>query len=245
MVVTATAEALRHCLALVEPLLGDFLPPAGAFDPAGTWSHTYRIVPLKAAPAAFGGQLKICRTAQPGGAQFEVQQELRMMKQYAQWSKASIQCAADHWCTPQRYTVESWTTGQDGQVEADTHGEFSAEATGSEIRFAGTSKPAMRVADDWTLDWTLFGALQRLPTTEAAQWQFDLVEDGDLLRPRQQLSYVGTLATELAGKAMELYGFFHVGTGTLPTHYWLDQQHRLLLAIRYYRAFVLQPSGNR
>jgi hypothetical protein len=59
------------------------------------------------------------------------------------------------------------------------------------------------------------------------------------------LSYVGTLAATVPGKAMELYGFFHVGTGTLPTHYWLDQQHRLLFAIRYYRAFVFDVRGNQ
>jgi hypothetical protein len=44
---------------------------------------------------------------------------------------------------------------------------------------------------------------------------------------------------------MELDGFFHVGPGTLPTHYWLDQQHRLLFAIRYYRVFILESGSSR
>jgi hypothetical protein len=69
----------------------------------------------------------------------------------------------------------------------------------------------------------------------------DLVEDCDLLRPRQRLRSVGPLAVSLAGVATELYGFCQLGTGTLPTYYWLDRQHRLLFVIGTFRALILQP----
>ena len=76
-------------------------------------------------------------------------------------------------------------------------------------------------------------------------WLLDLVEDCDLLRPRQRLSYVGPISVSLAGKATELHGFCHVGPGTLPTHYWLDGQRRLLLAIRMFRALILQSTAGQ
>ena len=60
--------------------------------------------------------------------------------------------------------------------------------------------------------------------------------------PRQRLSCVGLLTVSLAGKQRKLLGFCHVGPGTLPTHYWLDEQQRLLFAIRVFRALILQSS---
>ena len=81
-----------------------------------------------------------------------------------------------------------------------------------------------------------------MPLETHAERVLDLVEDCDLLRPRQRLSYVGPAAVSLAGKDTELFGFCHVGPGTLPTHYWLDGEHRLLLAVRPFRALILQSS---
>ena len=251
MAITATTDALRHSLELIEPHLNEFHPPSGTFDPAGAWTQTYRIVPLMLVDLkVFGGQLKMQRNPRADGAQIEIEQELRLMKGkdraqpvgYSQWTKASLLCGMDLWSTPQRLTAESWTTSPDGQAQADTRGKFSAEIAGTEIHFSGIRKPTVRVARDWTLDWTLFDALQRLPTDQPTSWQLDIVEDCDLVRPRQRLSYAGPLAAKVAGKEMQLLGFLHYGIGTLPTHYWLDAQHRLLFAIHYFRAFILTSS---
>ena len=250
MAITATADALRHSLGVIEPYLNEFQPPSGAFDPAGSWTQTYQIVPLKLELKAFGGQLKIQRTPRVDGAQLEVEQELRLAKErtqpapYTQWTKASLQCGTGLWSTPRRFTTEAWTTSPDGQAQAETREKFSAEISGTEIRFSGVRKPAVRVAREWTLDWALFDALQRLPTDKPASWELDIVEDCDLVRPRQRLSCVGPLAAKVAGKDLQLFGFMHFGPAALPIHYWLDARHRLLFAIHYYRAFILTSNAS-
>jgi hypothetical protein len=239
----ATSDALRHSLDTISLGLNDFVPPSGPFDPARSWTHVYRIWQImRAPPGAIDGQLTIHRAARGDGALLEVQQQALMMKHYGYGCKASIQCGAGRWSTPRRFTAETWTSAPDGQIEAQSRLKFAAEVVGPEIRFAGGRKPPLRVAADWTLDWALIDALQRLPVQEHAEWILDLVEDCDLLRPRQRLSYVGPLTVSLAGKTTELLGFCHVGPGTLPTHYWLDGQHRLLFAIRMFRALILQSS---
>jgi hypothetical protein len=239
----ATAEALRHSVKMIDLGLKDFVPPVGAFDPARSWTHVYRIWQImRAPPGAIDGQLKIRRVARSDGALLEVEQQALMMKHYGYGCTASIECGAGRWSTPRRFTAETWTSAPDGRVEAGSRLKFAAEAVGREIHFSGVRKPSLRVAADWTLDWALIDALQRLPEKENGDWLLDLVEDCDLLRPRQRLSYVGPLTVSLAGKATELFGFCQVGPGTLPTHYWLDGQHRLLFAIRMFRALILQSS---
>ena len=165
-----------------------------------------------------------------------------MMKHYGYGCKASIECTAGRWSTPRRFTAETWTSAPDGHIAPESRLKFAAEAAGREIRFRGVRKPPLRVAADWTLDWTLIDALQRMPLEESGAWMLDLVEDCDLLRPRQCLSRVGPLTVSLGGNDVELWGFCHVGPGTLPTHYWLDGRRRLLFAVRVFRALILHSS---
>ena len=153
---------------------------------------------------------------QPEGVRFAVEQELRMMKDYSQWTKASLQCAADRWSTPRRFAAESWTVAPDGKAEADSREKFSAEVVGQEIRFSGMPKPPVRVGHDWTLDWTLLDALQRLPTEHTAAWELDLVEDCDLLRPRQHLSYVGRWPLKWPASPWNFTAFYTLARAPSP-----------------------------
>jgi hypothetical protein len=229
-------------LVTIELGLKDFALPRGTFDPAGSWTHVYRIWQImRAPPGAIDGQLTVRHIAQSDGARLEVRQQSLMMKHYGYCCAASIQCAADRWSTPRRFFAETWTTNPDGQVQSGSRQKLAAVVAGPEICFSGLRKPPLRVAADWTLDWALLAAVQRLPDREEGDWQLDLVEDCDLLRPRQRLRSVGPLAVSLAGVATELYGFCQLGTGTLPTYYWLDRQHRLLFVIGTFRALILQP----
>ena len=240
MALPVSAEVLRHSLELLDPQLKTFIPPGEPFDPAGAWNQSYFLWAMHTPPRTFAGRLKIQRAALADGVRFEVEQELRMAKQFAPWTRASIECAADRWSTPRRFTVETWVATPDGTVEPDSRGKFSAEVVGPEIHYSGTHKAPVHLSGDWTLDWTLLDAVQRLPFQAGGDWQFDMVEDCDLLRPRQQLSYAGAVTTSLGGKNTELHAFCQTGTGTLPTQYWLDVQHRLLAVIHYYRAFLLE-----
>lgn len=248
----ATPEALRHSLATVERGLQEpaFLPPTGPFDPAGNWCHEYRIwqIPL-APPRSIGGRLTLRRTPSRDGTLIEVQQQSLMTGQYGYGVTASIRSAADRWSTPRRWTAETVMLDPDGKPQAGSRLEFAAAAAGGEIRFERPRKPPIRVAANWTLDWTLIDALQRWPARDADDLLLDLVEDGDLLRPRQRFRYVGgaeiAVGSGSARRQVELYGFCQFGPGRLPTFYWLDQQHRLLLVIRDFSALILQSSATR
>ena len=212
-------------------------------------------MPSHRSRAAFGsgilqGYLTIHRESRDGGIALDVEQQTLMpgtgpgpkhSRPFAYWHKAAIQCQANRWTTPQRWTAETWGTDQEKNVEPLTRVKFSAEASAQEIRFSGISNPAIHMAADWTMDWTLLEALQRLPAQENEELAFDMIEDLDVLRPGQRLAFISPFKAKLAGKFAEVYGFCQIGTGTLPITYLLDQNHRLLLAMHNLRAFILQP----
>jgi hypothetical protein len=247
-----SAEALQHFLSGFAPGMMDFYVPEGKFDPAGSWKQVYRMwsIQPRISPKTIDGYLTLRRESRDGGIALDVEQQTLMKgtgagpihsRPFAYWHKASIQCQANRWCTPQRWTAETWGTDQEKNVEPLTHVKFAAEVLGQEIRFSGIQNPAVHVAADWTMDWTLLEALQRLPAEENGNLAFDMIEDLDLLRPGQQLTFIRPFEANLAGKATQVYGFCQIGTGTLPITYLLDQNHRLLLAMHNIRAFILQP----
>ena len=171
----ATAEALRHTLQLIEPRLAGFTPPSGTFDVGGSWTHSYKIVPVQSslAPRGLGGHLTIRRSSQADGAVLEVEQQRTMMKQYASWDKASIQCAGDQLSTPRRWTVESWSCRPDGNEEPQSRLKFAAEVAGSEIRFSGVRKPPLRGERNgrWTHPcWTLCSGSPRTAASCRSIW---------------------------------------------------------------------------
>ena len=65
-----------------------------------------------------------------------------------------------------------------------------------------------------------------------------MLEDLDLFKPEQSLRPVGAVTLELGGRQVRLHGFRQIGRGILPTHYWLDDEHRLIAAAGALRAFI-------
>ena len=247
-----SAEALQHFLSAYASGMKDFFVPEVSFDSAGSWKQVYRIwsVQSRMSPKQIDGYLTLRREPRGHDIALEVQQQTIMhgtgpgplhSRPFSYWQKASIQCQNNRWSTPQYWSAETWGTDQEGKVEAITQVKFSAEVSGDQIKFPGHGKPPIRVGIEWTMDWALMDALQRLETPQRNELVLDLIEDLGALRPRQRLAFISPFKAELVGKSTELYGFCRVGTGTLPVTYLLDMNHRLLLVMHNQRAYILQP----
>ena len=247
-----SAEALQHFLSAYATGMKDFFVPEDPFDPTGSWKKVYRIwsVQPRMSPKQIDGYLTIQRQPRDNGIALEVQQQTIMhgtgagpvhSRPFSYWQKASIQCQNNRWSTPQRWTAETWGTDQDGKVEAITQIKFSAQFSNGQITFPDRGKPAVSVGTDWTLDWALMDALQRIATPQNSDLTLDIIEDLGALRPNQRLAFISPFQAKLVGKSAELYGFCRVGTGTLPGIYLLDMNHRLLFVMHNLRAYILQP----
>ena len=67
-----------------------------------------------------------------------------------------------------------------------------------------------------------------------------MLEELDIVRDSQCLTYLGTHEIVLANGVNKLHAYRQIGQGLLPFHYWLDQQHRVVFATGALRAFVLR-----
>jgi hypothetical protein len=64
-----------------------------------------------------------------------------------------------------------------------------------------------------------------------------------VLKHAQTLRYREDLATQLDEGGPTLACFSRHGYAALPWEYWLDEEHRLVLAVAYNMAYLLNPNA--
>jgi len=233
--------------------LADFGLPEGEFDADGSFRHTYRLWLVSsgwpiARPADphYRGFVEIQRKPrrEGKGIQLAVRQSVFQQTPGLADTVAQIECGEDALTTvqswrlvhkvsdshgkavPEARTVQSGTVGP--KAIATSQGNYGMETPRS------PSRPV-------TSNWSLFDAVQRLPRRESPPLEFDMLEDLDLLKPSQRLTYRGEQEHVLDGKPVRLHRWQHVGRAILPHDYYLDGQGRLLVALGGLRAYILDP----
>ncbi len=250
--------ALPHSLAKVSAFLKDFRPPTGPFDPAGEWEHRYSMWILY--PDAFGGAALLSqqtmsrdfgtlrlrrKPAGPEAFSLEVAQVTRQggAGNFYYCVEARLTCATDRLATPQSWEMRSVMLDRERKPVEGTQVSKSAEVAGGAIRRRGRVERTVPAPKVFTSNWSLFDALQRLPGDEIQPMAFDMLEELDLLKPNQWLSFKSTFAAELGGKPVRLHGFSVIGQAILPYEYWLDDQRRVVMAIGGRRAYLFNPDA--
>jgi hypothetical protein len=216
----------------------------GAFDPEGTWTHTYRIWLVGTGRDHDRGSLRIERGAPANGSTtLDVALTVRQAAGTTQDTKAKVECRTDPLCTPTSWQMSSMILDAQGQPIEATKVEQSAivGSEGVEVT-TGDVTSLRKVPRPFTSNWSLFDAVQRLPGEAAKPLQFTLLEDLELVKRGQRLSFRETVEFDFGGGAQVLHGYDQVGEGILPYHYWVDEHSRLLVVISGIRAYILDST---
>ena len=214
-----------------------FSPPAGSFAPHGPWQHTYSVWVVGADNS---GYLQLERTS----AALKVKLAIVQSTGSVQHTEAAIECAADALFTPRAWRLESWLDGLDGKPISYTKISEQAVLKDGNLELkAGNRTVTRKVPMPITSNWSLFDVVQRLAGAETQPLSFALLEDLDLVKPDQRLMFRESREIELNGKTLKLDRFDLIGQGVLPWQYWVDDRHRLLVAISGQKAFVFDADG--
>jgi hypothetical protein len=222
-----------------------FVPPQGTFDPAGAWDMRWRILVTVGGMAggAQPGTLRLRRQPDPAGTvalAFETQVAVGGLQRFSM--TGTMNCASDTFASITSWEMESTIQHlKDGPLQSTRiieHGRATPE--GAEIDRAGkmfrlTGNPPL------TSNWSLFDAVQRL-APDAAPTSFNLLEDLTLLRRDQRITPGEIREITLGGRTVRLRSFVQIGEGILPTHYWLDESGRLILASCGLRGYLLDAA---
>ncbi len=227
------------------PRLASWTPPQGAFDPAAAWSLSYArhaLVPEPGGMPGGGPAGSLAITLKPAGGALTLRATEAVQAGFTiMTSEAEITCAPDALLTPRAWSLKvGWQAGPLSGASTDGMPQTRAgRADGKELIFQANKEHRRPAPALWTSFWNLFAALPRLPFDSASALAFDLFEDLELHKPGQRLAYVGPQSVALNGQALDLHVFEQTGRGVLPWRWWLDGQHRVLLAAGGRRAYLL------
>lgn len=240
-------QRLPHSLDIIHEFLDQVHAPVEPFDPSGEWQHSYRI--LVALRGGYDksyavGAFKIARRLSSfDSVELTITKSLKTEWYVAtQNTQARSVCASDQLATPRKWEIQS--------VQLDDHQKpvnysrisISGSADGRTIH-SDSGKRTFKLGKHFTSNWSLFDAVQRL-SFEGEPIEFDLLEEMDKPRRAHRLFYSGSIETELGGKPTKLHSFTHLGEGILPTTYWLDDKHRLLMAICGLVTYLFDPEAS-
>ncbi len=236
-----TVDALRELGALSNIGL-----PGGPFDPNGAWEQTWQIWLVSFSWKGMAGYLSLKRAPAQNGEAIVLNVEMAVMQtaRSVHVTRADTLCAADPLASPRSWRIESEIRSPDGKAIEVARVEEKAEVKDGVIEVAAGQKTFTRkVPKTFTSNWSVFDAVQRLPFANSKPLEFALLEDLDLLKEGHRLSRWKDRAAVLSGKEIAVHGFQHIGAGILPYQYWLDEQHRLVVALSGIRAYIVDADA--
>jgi len=222
-----------------EPLTPSLLKELGAieslpstpahFHPGREWVNSYRIWTCHGYRENGNqnvGYLRIRRVRDSDKTfKLNVHEEILQTDARVGITDGTITCRNDAPASLIRWNVSSRLLGGDGEEIPEVLAINN-----------GTPDEGM---DGITGDWCLFEAVQRLSPDRRTSLRFDLLEGMSLVKLKHTLSYRGVHPISINNEETSLHRFVQFGSGILPTDYWLDPDHRLLIVTSMNKAYIL------
>jgi hypothetical protein len=238
------------------------------FDPSDAWSQLYSIYILGPFSggwrAAFrvAGALRLERSLLANGRFVQTGRRVEQMISN-NWLSTSWKAEhdGDPVATPRTWTFTSdllynWKPVDAGfrypDIGHDGHRDRPLPMDSAKYTFAGRleedvvvnegRRPVQRASGTGIAsNWGLFDAVQRLEPVLPQPLTFDMLEDFDLYKPGHVLRSSDAVEVEFANGPLRLHGFRQLGHGILPWEYWVSDQGRLVLAVKGYQGYLLNP----
>ena len=218
------------------------------FKPDGNWVNAYRIWTCHGYRESGNddvGFLRIERVAGKSDRPFTliVQQEVVQADGMLSIIDAEISCLKNALASPVKWRLSSRFTRPDGKLRGELSVDERAVIKGNILQIeTGRRTLKRRVSSSMTSDWSLFEAVQRLEYNEESKLAFDLLEGLSLLKQDHRLFFAATDA-ELADEPLRRHGLVQIGSGILPSEYWVDERGRLLFVCSMNKAYILDENA--
>ncbi|MDA3926997.1 MAG: hypothetical protein PF904_20170 [Kiritimatiellae bacterium] len=225
--------------------LDNWSPPSGGFDPSIQWATHYArhsLIPERNGKpgGARAGALHIEYTLKNDDLVRLQVSEVEKAGFTTMTTQAGINCANNGLLTPRRWSLScSWQNPLKVVKNSELDQQQKGHVEGKELVLQGSSERRVPAPRRWTTFWNLFAAIQHLPFDASATLNFDLFEAFDQHKAQQRITYAGRHPIALKNKSLDLHVFEQTGCGIMPWHWWLDDQHRVVLAAGNRRAYLL------
>jgi hypothetical protein len=236
-------------LDLFQDMLSNYRPSVGPFDPAGHWSHQYKLYTvvngdIPVPPVR--GTLRIERIPQAaGGVILNINYEKTSRYAGVHTLKTMMVCADDGLSTPLKWNSTHTTAPPAHSLNMSLEEQGSGIAQdGVLILKQGRVQKKLPLPPAYTSNWALFDVVQRLARPSNAL-HFTLLDD-DALKPNQALSFHQSVDLRVrwpGAPNLRVHGFLQIGDGTTPQVYWVDDRGELQFLASGLNVFILDTTA--
>jgi hypothetical protein len=187
------------------------------------------------------GVLHLRKERRDGIVRLAVTQRVALLGGIVNVTEAVLECRNDAFATPTHCTQVSRFEDSGGRAINGQKSRY--EGWLEEGRWCyqvNGRRGCRRVAETLSSDWSLFDAVQRLPSA-SVEARFDLLEHAAVLKPGQRLRYREDLAEEVGD--VRLACLSRYGYATVPQEYWVDPSHRLVMVVAYNMVYLLNDDA--
>jgi len=238
-----TIEALAE-----YDVIEDITPPEGPFDPQGRWEHTYQIWSVGVPRNQYGGFLMIKRRPSAKGKSLvlSIQKTVLQSSLTIHRTRATIQCSNDILATPRFWMMDSVLLDRQGKpIELAKVSDVTQVKDGMLINKTGLRTEEFPIGNNYTSDFSLIDAVQRLGLAGASPMPFTLLEGLERIKPNHRLmSGDKTAEVKIGGRQIKLHCYRQIGEGILPQEYWLDDRQRLIVMLGTIMAYIWDPKAS-
>lgn len=240
----ATKLTEHFTLDSISAFAQNFRWPEGRFDPEGSLRSIYGVYTL-AGSGGRAGRLQIRRKSiSNDGFVLEMDYE-KTLPGHIQHVTAEMHCRRSELSTPTRWNFNSEIRRREGGILPHTKLKKSATAEDGRITIADTDhEEHIALESEWTVNWALFDAVQRLPRKKRDPIKFAMLDHFDQFKGNQRISYREKIDITLGGRTTKLHRFDHLGEGIVPWVYWVDDRGRLLFAVSGLEAYILETQAS-
>jgi hypothetical protein len=233
-------------LDMLERVAGSFVPPSGAFDPAGRWEHRYALYclvhnnrkkPVYGNPA--GSLVVRCE-----GRRLAVEYKKLVNRGLAHRISVETEIAKDALSTPASWKMVVEFAAADGESAPWPRMDYSMRSAGGRLEISeGSARRTVQRPANFTSAWALLDAVQRLPRKAGDAHRFAFFDRELALKMNHVLRYREAVDLQFGGRSVRLHGFEHLGDGWVPSMYWVDDAGRLMMFHHSLQGYILQPGG--
>jgi len=218
------AAIAKYPLRSLLPALRQFEPPTGYFNPAGPWEQTWSVCTLGGRQPAVRrvGRLTLRRGVESKTARLDVTYSKDLTGGRQEVVGTLEGPAESPLSTPVRWSFRFRLLDAEGQAIPAT---------------------AIDPAGPYTVNWSLFDAVQRLPGADTPARTFTLIDHFDQVKPETTLSFRKAMDVRVAGgRTLRTRAYQQLGCGNVPWVYWTDEAGRLLWVVAGLEGYVLEPA---
>lgn len=221
--------------------------PTDEFDAFGGWELRFGIYSTAGGGAARIGEFTLTRTVEAGQATLALAFN-KLHTNGRQFIDATMTLGDDAISTPTSWEFRAIQRMPNGTVIPDLRITKRFRVEDGQIRETRILPGARRdttaypIDGPYTLSWTLFDAITRMPREAFEPQRFTLIDHFDQIKSGQVVSYRSTSKLDSGGKTHELTAYDQVGRGILPTVWYCDTQGRPIAVVAGIETFLLEPA---